>query len=425
MRTCRVFFITISMTVCSSLVWAQQPLTYQEALNLVKKNNADLQFSEESLNASKYTVESNKSGYFPQLSANLGYAQTGTTDNSTGADSSSGGAYSAYLSASQNVFKGFADSSKVEQARGQMKVSDAALRTTRSQVSYDLKSAFASAIFATDSIKISEEIVKRRNDNLRIVQLRYESGRENKGSLLLSQANYKQAQLDNLKAKHDRDTSEADLKKVIGFDGEEPLNIKEEIPLASPPSKEPDFKSIAATTPDRQTYQAQVEVSEASVKNARSGFFPSLDLSATMGDYGNNFYPNNQDRWTLGATLTLPLFNGGRDYYATKSQTSQLYAAKSNLAGIDRTLLSSLKKAYKDYVEAVEQLSVYEAFVQAARTRADIARAKYNNGLMSFEDWDNIETDLINKTKLYLTSKRDRIVAEAAWERAQGVGALL
>ncbi|WP_413560660.1 TolC family protein [Bdellovibrio sp. HCB209] len=417
-------FIAISMTVSASLAHAQQPMTFKEALNLVKKNNADLQYSEESYNASKYSVESSKSGYFPQVSAALGYSQSGSTD-STGTETSSGGDYSATLTASQNLFKGFADSSKVAQARGQARVSEASLRTTRSQVSYDLKSAFASAIYASDSVKISEDIVKRRNDNLRIVQLRYESGRENKGSLLLSQANYKQAQLDNLKAKHDIDTSQADLKKVVGMDSDESIVIKDDLPLTAPPAKEPDYKSIATTTPDRQTYEAQVDVSEAALKNTRSGFFPSLDLSATVGDYGQNFYPNNQDRWSLGATLTLPLFNGGRDYYATKSVASQLYAAKSNLAGIDRTLLSSLKKAYKEYVEAVEQLAVNDAYVQAARTRADIARSKYNNGLMSFEDWDTIENDLINKTKLYLTSKRDRIVAEAAWERAQGAGALL
>ncbi|UYL09381.1 TolC family protein [Bdellovibrio sp. SKB1291214] len=412
------------MTIYSSLVWAEQPLSFQEALNLVKKNNADLQYSEETYKASKYTVESSKSGYFPQLSAALGYSQTGTSSDGA-ATATSSGDYSATLTASQNLFKGFADSSKVEQARGNARVSEAALRSTRSQVSYDLKSAFASAIYASDSVKISEDIVKRRNDNLRIVQLRFESGRENKGSLLLSQANYKQAQLDSLKAKHDVDTSQADLKKVVGIDSEETVLIKDDLPLTTPTSKEPDFKSIAMGTPNRETYEAQVAVSEANLRNTRSGFFPSLDLSATVGDYGQNFYPNTQDRWTLGATLTLPLFNGGRDYYATKSVTSQLYAAKSNLAGIDRSLLSTLKKAYKDYVEAVEQLAVNDAYVLAARTRADIARAKYNNGLMSFEDWDTIENDLINKTKQYLTSKRDRIIAEAAWEKAQGVGALL
>ncbi|MBO9666630.1 MAG: TolC family protein [Bdellovibrio sp.] len=418
----RAIFLALSTLSLSSMAWAQQPLSFQDCLELLKKNNADLQYSESTYESSKYQIEGSKSGYFPQLSASLGYSKSGPDDSN--ASSSSNDSYSATLNASQNLFRGFTDSSKVDIARGQSSVAEASLRSTRAQVSYDLKFAFASVIYAKDSLKISEDIVKRRGDNLRIVELRFESGRENKGSLLLSQANLKQAKLDHLKAQHGQETSQSDLKKVIGVDSDKNVEIKDDVPLTVPSTKEPDFTKIAASTPDRQQFAAQVDVAEAQLTSAKSGFFPTLDLTGSVGQLGNNFYPNENDRWTVGATLTLPFFSGGKDYYATKSQTSQLYAAKSNLAGIDRSLLTNLKKAFTSYVEAVEELSVNESFVTAARTRADIARAKYNNGLMSFEDWDNIENDLINKTKLYLTSKRDRIIAEAAWEKAQGVGAL-
>lgn len=422
MPQCRVYFIVISLLSCSSMVWAQQPLSFQDCVALVKKNNADLQFSEESYKSSQYQVDASKSGYMPQISASLGYAKSG--NNSATADLSSGDSYTAAITASQNLFNGFADSAKVDQARGQSRVSEASLRSAKSQVSYDLKSAFATALYAKDSLKITEDIIKRRNDNMRIVELRYDSGRENKGSLLLSQANYKQAKLDNLKAQHNKDVSQADLRKVTGLSPNETIDIKDDIPLNNPPSVNPDFDAIATGTPDRQKYEAQVAVSQGALESAKSGFFPSLDLTGSVGQIGQNFYPNDYDRWSVGATLTLPLFSGGKDYYSTKSVTSQLYAAKANLAGIEGSLLSTLRRAFATYVESVEQLAVDDAFLTAAKTRADIARSKYNNGLMSFEDWDNIENDLINKTKSYITSKRDRIIAEASWEKAQGVGAL-
>ena len=422
MPQCRVYFVVISLLSCSSMVWAQQPLSFQDCVALVKKNNADLQFSEESYKSSQYQVDASKSGYMPQISASLGYAKSG--NNSATADLSSGDSYTAAITASQNLFNGFADSAKVDQARGQSRVSEASLRSAKSQVSYDLKSAFATALYAKDSLKITEDIIKRRNDNMRIVELRYDSGRENKGSLLLSQANYKQAKLDNLKAQHNKDVSQADLRKVTGLSPNETIEIKDDIPLNNPPSVNPDFDAIATGTPDRQKYEAQVAVSQGALESAKSGFFPSLDLTGSVGQIGQNFYPNDYDRWSVGATLTLPLFSGGKDYYSTKSVTSQLYAAKANLAGIEGSLLSTLRRAFATYVESVEQLAVDDAFLTAAKTRADIARSKYNNGLMSFEDWDNIENDLINKTKSYITSKRDRIIAEASWEKAQGVGAL-
>jgi outer membrane protein TolC len=56
--------------------------------------------------------------------------------------------------------------------------------------------------------------------------------------------------------------------------------------------------------------------------------------------------------------------------------------------------------------------------------RAEIARSKYNNGLTTFDDWDLIESDLINRQRAVLSSQGNRVVAEAAWEQAQGRGAL-
>jgi hypothetical protein len=39
---------------------------------------------------------------------------------------------------------------------------------------------------------------------------------------------------------------------------------------------------------------------------------------------------------------------------------------------------------------------------------------------MTFEDWDLIETDLINRQKTELQARRDVVLAEAAFEQAQG-----
>jgi outer membrane protein len=83
-----------------------------------------------------------------------------------------------------------------------------------------------------------------------------------------------------------------------------------------------------------------------------------------------------------------------------------------------------LKQAYANYVQAVEQLNVNQAFVDAAQMRAEIARSQYNNGLIAFSDWNLIENDLIQRQKSYVQSQRDRVVAEAAWEQAQGKGVI-
>lgn len=122
--------------------------------------------------------------------------------------------------------------------------------------------------------------------------------------------------------------------------------------------------------------------------------------------------------------MTWSLFGGGKDYYSVKSSAATLSVAQSKLTSTERTALVNLKKSYSDYVEAVEDFGVSEAFLMAAKSRAEIAQAKYNNGLMSFDEWDIIENDLIAKTKIFIQSRRDRVIAEAAWDQARGTGVI-
>jgi outer membrane protein TolC len=401
---------------------AQEIMSFQDCLNLVLQNNADLRSSQSTVESSRYQVDVNKSNYYPALSANAGYAQIGPSSSSA-VGAGAGHSYSATLNASQNVFNGFADSAKVDQAKAQVRVSEAGLQTTKAQISYDLKSSYAGLIYSKDAEKVSQEIIKRREENLRMVELRFQSGRENKGSLLLSQAYLKQSKLDYLKAQHVKETSTSDLKKVLGLDDERKLDISESLALVEPSGAEPDYRSVALTNPDRLSDLAQVSASEAALTGAKSGFFPTLGLTASAGQLGTTFYPEN-DRWTLGANFSWPLFNGGKDYASKHSAAASLYTAKSNLVSTERGTLSKLKLTYTKYVESAEELKVNDAFMQAAKTRAEIARNKYNNGLLTFDDWDLIENDLITKTKTYILSKRDRIIAEAAWEQAQGTGVI-
>lgn len=161
----------------------------------------------------------------------------------------------------------------------------------------------------------------------------------------------------------------------------------------------------------------------ADVTFARAGFYPSVDLTGSVAREGEDWAPD-KDRNTVGLNLTIPLFSGGRDYYTTKSVAATLEAVSSNKDNVERQLLVRLKQAYANYVESEEKLKVDQAFLEAAVTRAEIARSRYNNGLMSFEDWDLIENDLIQRQTTFLQSQRGRVIAEAAWEQAQGKGVI-
>jgi outer membrane protein len=413
--------IPVSMLVLTLSVWAAPStvLSWEACVQEAAANNPELRAARANLEAAGFTAEGAYSGYLPQLSAGAAYTDT---SGSAAVTTTSDTTYSTSVSLSQNLFAGFQDRAKVAQGAANREVATASLAAAKAKLSQDLKSAFVGLKYAQENVTLTEDIMQRQKENLRLVELRFESGNENKGSYLLTKASLAQARYDNLQAQQDLVSAQAQLDRVLGRGETEGLEVRGDIPLAEP-GKAPDFRQLAREVPDYQQAAAQQKSAAAGVTLARSGLYPSLNLSGSVGRVGDNWAPD-ESRRSVGLNLNIPLYSGGKDYYATKSAVSSLEAAASNTDSAEHQLLVKLKQAYASYVESVEKLKVDQAFLDAAMTRAEIARSQYNNGLISFSDWNLIENDLIQRQKSYVQSRRDRVVAEAAWEQALGKGVI-
>lgn len=378
-------------------------------------HNADLESARAKLDAAGYNISSARSAYYPQVSASLDYKDSSGSNNDQ--------TYSSSLSVTQNLFNGFQDRAKVRQNTADKAGVQASLNLVKAQVSQALKDAFARLRYAQDSIVLTKKIVARQENNVSMVELRYESGKENKGSLLLVKAALAQARLSQLQATQASLTAQAQLAQTLGRDTEEDISISGTVPTSAPPAHKPDFRQLALQSPAYLQTVAQAQSASAGVDVARSGFYPSVNLTGSTTQSGNDSSMQNTDHY-VGVSISVPLFSGGRDYYTSHSAIASLGAATFAKDSAMQQTLVNLKQAYTNFVLAVQQLEVNKAFLDAAEVRAEIARAQYGNGLISFTDWNLIENDLISKQTSYVQSQRDRIIAEAAWDLAQGKGVI-
>lgn len=408
----KISALTLLCTFGFSIRAVAETLTWQQAVARAADNNAEIQGAANSLRNVETQEMSARSGFLPSLSGNLGYSRGQGND----------GGYSATLNLNQNLFAGFADWARTDIAKANTSAAQSGFQIAKARISYELKAAFQNLQYAKSNEKLTKEIVRRREENYRLVSLRFQNGNENKGSVLLSEASLNQARYDAVQADNQKRNSSAQLARALGLDEFSDLDITGDVPVVAPPAERPNLKAYALTTPEYRQSTAQQESAEAGVTAARSGFFPSLSVSGSVGEEGPTFYPDQTNRWSVGATLSIPIFTGLRDFASVRASSYSLQSAifaRSNLA---RQQLSNLEIRFSSYIEAVAKFKVDESFQNAAVVRAEIARKRYNNGLLTFDNWDIIENDLISRQKAYLASRRDRVLAEASWEQALGRG---
>lgn len=396
-------------------------LDFLSASEKLVKQNADLLTAEQNLRTAKMNYRAAYAGFFPQLTTGVNYTQgNSATTAQLGSQSAIYELYSASLGVSQSIFSGLSDFYKIKIARANNELSEANYQQVAARTFYELKAAWASLRLAEEQYTLAKETRARRAENVRMIRLRFQGGNENKGSLLLAESYQAQADRDTNQALRQKLTALTELRRVLGIHEESEIFIEDNVLLKTPPEAV-DLSAAARATPEFKQALAQELSAEATASQAISPFFPTLNASGSLFRQGPQFFPEG-NRWSVNVGVSYPIFSGGKDYYNLKASQSAEKAAKHTREGVETQRVAKLQQALQAWRDSIESEKVTESLLNASSVRAQIARVKYNNGLLSFDQWDIIENDLIGRQKSVLQSRYDRQIAQASWEQLTGEG---
>ena len=413
-------------------IYAQEaaPLTFDEAAELLLSGNPQAIAAERAMDSARSRSLYYRAGLLPQFSASANYNRVGGDFSPT--DES----YSYGFLATQPLFSPALPAS-VRSALAYSRKAEADYDLVKSSLLFDLKTTFADLIKAREALKLSEETLKRRAENVEIIRIKYEAGRENKTALLETQSVYKTSQWQHENYRKDLRLLERKLNRLLT---RSPMAGAEVAALPEPPSPPEDFDSFSAADsphtfgmcggqasvtgrlerhPSLRSAKASLEVSQAGVDRSKSGFLPEADASGRYTWSGSD-WPNKNKNWSAGVSLSLPLFTSGK-------LSADLAAARADKARAEASLKDARDEVYINAEDAFLSLrqawaciDVVKSSLEAANARAWLLRKQYLAGQASYFEWRNVEEQLINAENQLLTAKRDLAVAHAAFIKSLG-----
>lgn len=409
------FFISFLLVLCITPlpIKAEDILTWEECVKEARMNQPDLISSREKVNQAKASKKTTISPVLPQIgsSFNMGTSQLDSRDKVNN--------YSYGINAQQLIFDGLksvydiqASSENVKSAQYNYEVASATIRSR-------LRIAFIQLLKDQELFKITQDIADRRKRNLDLVQISYNAGRENKGSLLTAKANLSQAQLEVMAAKRSIELAQRQLLKELGRERFSPIKVKGEFQLSSTNRQTPPLEEMASQNPSLLGLMAQKEAARLNMSSAKANFFPQINANGSY-NRSSSIWPPNQSQWSIGLSLSFPLFEGGKrlaDISRTKSILSQLQADEKSSK---QSIMVNLEENWLNFQNAIDTSVVQQKFLEATEERAKIAQAQYSIGLLTFDNWTIIEDNLANTKKSYLQSQANTLMAEANWILAKG-----
>ena len=397
-------------------------LNWEDCVKSVSENNPDLASARDNTRSASAQVGSSWYDFYPSVTGSVNANHALPNQFNPLLYAAPGVSYSSALTLNYNLFNGFKDVATVESAKASLNVSHATLDGTRAAISDALRQAFIKLKYAESYVKLTASIIDRRTQNERMIRSQYESGTENQGSYLLSQSDLEQSKFDHLQAIHQEIFAREALAHVLG-DNDYDITLTGAPPRTSPP-EDPNLRDLTLITPAHRIQSGQVDIARANIKLTDAGFYPNLNFTASLQNSDGILYANNDQQWSIGLALTIPLFTGLSTYYSAKSARYLEKAAIEVESYSDFSTQENLQQALFNFQESVELLRVDELSLNALKIQEKIATKQYNNGLMTFENWDIIENNLVTAEKTMLSADEKRDLHESSYRLAQGLGDL-
>jgi NodT family efflux transporter outer membrane factor (OMF) lipoprotein len=174
--------------------------------------------------------------------------------------------------------------------------------------------------------------------------------------------------------------------------------------------------------PDIAASEDQIVASDSQLAASRAQLLPSLKLSSSWGTSGSSVLNGPFTLWSLGGSVSAPIFEGGRLRAQVQASASRRDQA---LISYEKTVLGSMSEV-EDQIASIERLQQQATQVQEQRKALAealrIATNRHGEGYASYLDQLDAQRSLFGAEQASLQVQADLLGAHVSLFRALGGG---
>jgi outer membrane protein len=392
---------------------ATGPLSLEDCILLAKENNLSLSQSHAALERTRASLVDAYSSYYPSVSL------SGSYRNQEGFAGDREGRYSTNLSLQYPVFRGGYIRAGTRIARADVGVADANYQLTENEVVLAVQQAFFRILQKQDQSELVDNVLERRREDLVIIKLKYDAGRESSPAVQEAEASLLQAEYEKMKAEEELALAQVELNLLLGRSRDAPIAIwYEDKPTQFPPL-ENIIEGARIDRPEVHAETARRKVLDAQISQAKSNYWPTVSLSGSYRLQGDALLEQDGG-WSAGINISLPIFEGfSRKAKVTQAELS-LRQQDFQLAELEDRIEEEVEQAYSNWELAQKNLRVSETSLEAVQEMYQLTKLQYEQGLTSYLFLQQKESSLTQAEYNYANALFNLRTSAARLENARG-----
>lgn len=405
------------------------PLSVQQAVQTGLRNNPEVQGMQAEARAAQSETRATRAMTLPQISTTT----TLTTGNmgailpsSPGVSPTSSLWVPGKPLADQNLalmvplYTGGRLSSQVRAASERARAAQANVGGAQADTSLAVKSAYYRALLGASIVEVAQARVTAASELVRTTQAQFDAGKGILASVSRVQAELADAQRMFTSATNDRAKALLDLKVAMGVNLESDITLSDTMSTTAPAGNlNADLVEAARLRSEMQAARARIEAAKAQVGAARGAFAPQV-YGAAMADAFSSQEMGTSGGYTVGVTVSLPLFDAGQRRAELAQMRAMLDRAQADLASTELSVSNEVRQARLDVQTADQNYKTAQVAVTAAQQAYDTAALRVQNGKAVLVEQLDALAALTQARANLAQSQYDHTIAIARLQRAIG-----
>lgn len=438
------FLILISY-INTGNIQGQEAWTLERCITYAFENNISIKRQDLSTDLQKNELSQSKLNRLPNLNSQSSYGQsygyTWIQEAGQNVDVNTR-SFSMGVGSSVDVFEGFSATNTIKRNQLDLMAMLALEEEIRNDIALQITGQYLQILFDKELLTVAREQYNVTDQQVRRTQQLVEAGSLAQGSYLeLKSQAAKEAlnvtqQENNLMLSRLSLAQLLDLEDVASFDVVSPIIPEIENMRVEQPDEV--YSTALTLMPQIKGADYRLESSNAEVKIAQGGYYPSLSINAQWGARANWLIddPNDLNRplsdqissnknFFVGASLNIPIFNKLQIRNRVKNARIGVLAAQYQLSQEKLNLRKEIQQAHADALGAYNKFLASRQAVESFKESLRYTEQKFNVGLVNTVDYNVAKTDYLRAQSDLLQSKYEYILRSKILDFYKGIAIVL
>jgi outer membrane protein len=404
--------IAVSMLLAAATANAAQGWTLDQCIEYAIENN--IQVRQSDLNAQNNDVELNKavSNRLPGVSASASqgwsFGRSITADNTYANTNTASTSFS--IGADMTLFAGGRINGNIKMAELSLEAAKSDLERIKDDIRVQVAQAFIQIVYNRSILDVARNQVTIDSMQVERLTALAAIGKASSAEVASQNATLAQSRLSVTQAQNNLSLSILTLTQLLelpspdGFDIVQPET--DNLELSIPDSPEAIYAQALDIKPAVKSEEIRLEQAGKNIEVAKSGYLPSLTLSASAGTnyysssnlksdaFGtqikNNFGPH------IGLNLNIPIFSRNSNRNNVRSAKLGQMNQQMQLDNVKKTLYKEIQQAYYNAVASKSRYESSELVQTSAQESFDLVQAKYEGGKASITEFNESKNRLVS-----------------------------